>query len=78
MGPLYFSGLQLWKRPISRWGGSTAPIGGAHVEADVVNGKIYEVREYAFNGNGQLVQTFAGLPHGTFVYHHPDQLNYQK
>ncbi|TXI98191.1 MAG: hypothetical protein E6Q32_10555 [Neisseriales bacterium] len=59
-------------------GGSTAPIGGAHVEADVVNGKIYEVREYAFNGNGQLVQTFAGLPHGTFVYHHPDQLNYQK
>lgn len=59
-------------------GGSTTPISGAHVEADVINGKIYEVREYAYNGKGQLVQTFAGLPHGTFVYHHPDQLSYQK
>ena len=34
--------------------GSTTPISGAHVEADVVNGKIYEFREYRKNKLGQV------------------------
>lgn len=54
--------------------GSTTPISGAHVEADVVNGKIYEFREYRKNKLGQVNLTLDVFPHGSFKFRHLDKI----
>lgn len=54
--------------------GSATPISGAHVEADVINGKIYEFREYRKNKLGQVHLTLDVFPHGSFKFRHLDKV----
>ncbi len=56
---------------------STTPLTGNRVEADVVNGKVVAVREYAIAGNGKEVLVFNGLPHGSHAERHLDKIKYK-